>query len=316
MGKNLVTGGLGFVGVNLAKRLVSDGEDVVLFDVVSSSKFVKEIESKVKIVQGDLCNWFQILDVVKNNRIDCIYHLGAIMADVAETNPQQAYMVNLNGTFHILEAARLFDVSKVIFASSQSTYGPGISSPVNEDVAQFPNSIYGVTKVGSERLGEYYHLKFGLDFRGIRPPAIIGLGRIHGPSRYTSEMIRLPALGKPYYAYVDQSTKYPIIYVKDVVQAFINLKSVEEATLTRRVYNLSGTTVTAGEEAEIVKKYLPKAKIVFQPDREIVKLLTDMSWDMDSTRAQLDWGFRIKYNLEAAIRDYIDEIQTHKNLYD
>ncbi len=311
MGKNLVTGGLGFVGTNLAKRLVADGEEVVLFDVVPGSKFVKEIESSVKIVQGDLCNWFQVLDVVKNNRIDCIYHLGAIMADVAETNPQLAYMVNLNGTFHVLEAARLFNVGSVIFASSQSTYGPGVSSPVNEDVAQFPTSIYGVTKVGSERLGEYYHLRYGLNFRGLRPPAIIGLGRTHGPSRYTSEMIRLPALGKPYSAYVDESTKYPIIYVKDVTHAFISLKNADEAALTRRVYNLSGTKVTAGEEAEIVRKYLPRAEILFQPDWAIVKLLTDMSWDMDSTRAQVDWGFLIEYTLEEAIRDYIDEVGAH-----
>jgi len=300
------------VGVNLAKRLVAEGEDVVLFDVVPTSKFVKEIENKVKVVQGDLCNWFQVLDVVKNNRIDCIYHLGAIMADGAETNPQLAYMVNLNGTFHILEAARLFNVKSVIFASSQSTYGPGVSSPVNEDVAQFPTSIYGVTKVSSERLGEYYYLRFGLNFRGLRPPAIIGLGRIHGPSRYTSEMIRLPALGKPYYAYVDESTKYPIIYVKDVTQAFINLKDAKETSLTRRVYNLSGTNVTAGEEADIVRKYLPKAQIVFQPDWTLVKLLTEMSWDMDSTRARVDWGFRIEFPLEEAIKDYIDEIQAQE----
>ena len=121
MSKNLITGGLGFVGYNLARELLKQGEEVIIFDVVQNSKLVEDIKGEAKIILGDVGNWNHVLDAVKNNDIDCIYHLGALLTDPAEENHLAAYMrVNANGTFHVLEAARLFDVASVVFTSSMA----------------------------------------------------------------------------------------------------------------------------------------------------------------------------------------------------
>ena len=76
----LITGGLGFIGVYLARALLKKGEDVVLFDVVTKSPLLRDIKDKVKIVQGDLASWAEVLEVVKQNKIDGIYHTGALLS--------------------------------------------------------------------------------------------------------------------------------------------------------------------------------------------------------------------------------------------
>ena len=72
----LITGGLGFIGTYLARALLEKGEEVVLFDVITQSPLIKDIKSKVKIVQGDLASWAEVLHVVKDCKVDGIYHTG------------------------------------------------------------------------------------------------------------------------------------------------------------------------------------------------------------------------------------------------
>lgn len=312
MGKNLITGGLGFIGSELAKRLLEEGEEVVLFDVISKSKFIEGIEEKVNIVRGDLTNWSNVINAVKDHDINCIYHLGAYLANEAEANPQAAYAVNVTGTFNILEAARLFKVDCVVFPSTISTYGPGIPDIVNEDVVQNPNNMYGVTKVIGERLGEYYYHKFGVNFRCVRFPAIAGPERTTGLSSYTSVMILKPILGEIYKTYVDESVRCPFIYIKDAVNALVKLRKANEAKLKRRIYNIEVISCTAGELAEAVKRFLPEAKIEFHPDPVAVKILNDWAKDFDGSRALQDWGFQLEYNLEETIKDFIKEVRNKK----
>ncbi len=106
----LITGGLGFLGTYLAHSLLAKGEEVVLFDVITRSPLIQDIKNRVKIVQGDLSSWAEVLEVVKQNKIDGIYHTGALLSASAEEKPITAYQVNAGGTFNILEAARLFNV--------------------------------------------------------------------------------------------------------------------------------------------------------------------------------------------------------------
>ncbi|MBE9514247.1 MAG: NAD-dependent epimerase/dehydratase family protein [Chloroflexi bacterium] len=316
MGRNLITGGLGLIGISLARRLLRDGEEVVLFDVASDSEFLKDIAHRVKVVQGDLANWAQVADAVKSNDVACIYHLGALLTPACEASPQAAYMVNMNGTLHVLEAARLFGLASVIFTSSIATYGPGAPPVVNEDSVQRPTTMYGVTKIAAERLGDYYHRRFGVNFRCVRYPLVVGPGHTVGISRYAREMIQKPALGRPYQAYVDESVRLPLIYLRDAVWALVCLKRAEEQDLKRRVYNLGGFYVTAGELADIVRGYLPEAQIDFSPDKTALKVLSDMFRDMDGTRAREDWGFHLQYTVDEFVQDFISEVQSSPSLYE
>ncbi len=313
----LITGGLGFLGSHLARELVGRREEVVLFDVIRSSRLVEDIENDVRIVQGNLGNWAEVLDVVRKHKVNCIYHAGALLSASAEESPLAAYMVNANGTFYVLEAARLFNVEKVVFLSTVATYGPGVPEVVNDDTVQIPTTMYGVTKVFCERLGEYYHRKFGVNFRGVRLPSVIGPGRGGGgASAYSSLIVQEPAAGRPYKVFVDETARIPLLYIKDAVRALVSLGEAAEERLKRRVYNIQGFSPSARDLADIVRRYLPDARIEFEPDPEMVKIVHSWPKELDDTLAREDWGWNVQYTLDKAVKDFIDEFQARRYRYE
>jgi threonine 3-dehydrogenase len=317
MARNLITGGLGFVGSCLARQLVEDGEEVVVFDVVSAlTRLIKDIENRVRIVRGDLTNWAQVLDAVKDGGIDCIYHLGALLTPACEASPSAAYETNLGGTYHVLEAARLFNVSSLIFTSSIATYGPDAPAVVNEDTIQRSTTVYGILKVASEQLGEYYHRRYGVNFRSVRYPLLVGPGRTVGISRYATEMIQVPALGYAYQAYVEESLKMPVMYVEDAAWCLVCLKRASEGSLKRCIYNVGGNFLSARAEADIVRRYLPQAQIEFHPDETAMRLLNDFAREIDDSRARQEWGFSLRYNADDLVKHFISEIQANRALYE
>ena len=119
----LITGGTGYVAAELAHILVERGEKVVLFDIHINRYRIEDIESRVRIVQGDLGNLSEVLNVVKDNDISDIYHMGAILAFASDANPWASFRSNVIGTYNILEAARLSNVQKVMFTSTFGTFG-------------------------------------------------------------------------------------------------------------------------------------------------------------------------------------------------
>ncbi len=312
----LITGGIGFIGINLARALLKKGEEVVLFDVVTKSPLIHDIKDKVKIVQGDLASWAEVLEVIKQYNIDGIYHTGALLSASAEERPITAYQVNAGGTFNVLEAAKLFNIERVIFLSSIATYGISIPETVNEDTIQMPISMYGVTKVFSERLGEYYCRKFGVDFRGLRFPSVIGPGRgPGGASAYSTLIIQDPALGRPYECFVDEEARIPLLYIKDAVNSLIALYEADQKKLKRRVYNIAGFSPSARELADEVKKHLPKAVIEFKPIPEMVEVVNSWPKYMDESKAFEEWGWKTKYFLKDTVKDFIEEVQVHPEIY-
>jgi threonine 3-dehydrogenase len=311
----LITGGIGFIGVYLAHALVRKGEEVILFDIVKSSPLIKDIQNRVKIVQGNLASWAEVLEVVEQYKIDGIYHTGALLSASAEEKPITAYEVNAGGTFNVLEAARLFKVKRVIYTSTIASYGLGLHT-VDEDTIQMPISMYGVTKVFAERLGEYYQRKFGVDFRAVRLPSIIGPGRGGGgASAYSTLVISEPALKRPYSVFVEEDVIMPILYIKDCVECLIRLYEADNARLKRRVYCIAGFSPTAREICDEVKRILPNADIKFKPDREMTEIVRSWPKYLKETKASEDWGWKTKYLLKETVEDFIKEVQSHPEIY-
>jgi len=119
----LITGATGYIGAELAHLLVDQGQEVVLFDIAINRHRIHDIESKVSIVPGDLGIWAEVMNVVKDNDITEIYHLGSMLTYMSELNPWASFRSNVIGTYNALEAARLFGVQKVMFASTLGTFG-------------------------------------------------------------------------------------------------------------------------------------------------------------------------------------------------
>jgi len=313
----LITGGLGFIGANLARELVKQSKEVVLFDIVTESRLVDDIKDKVKIIRGDVTNWAYVLDVVREYNINCIFHAAALLSYTAEEIPLNAYMINTNGTFNVLEAARMFGVKTLVFLSTTGTYGPGLPERVSDDTEQKPAIIYGVTKVFGERLGEYYHKKFGVNFRGVRFPSIIGPGRGGGGvSAYSSLVIQEPAAGRAYEIHVDDKARIPLLYIKDAIQSLIEIEQTPEENLKRRVYNIEGFSPTIMELIGVVKKHVPDADIKFCPIPEMVEIVRTLPRVLDGSCARTDWGWKTRYTLDMAVSDFIEEYRRRKDLYE
>jgi threonine 3-dehydrogenase len=316
MGSNLITGGFGFIGHHLTNLLLEKGEEVSIFDLAGSSRLGSAPQG-VRAFRGDISNWAQVLDAVKESGADCIYHAGAMLPPNSEQNPQAAYAVNVTGTYNILEAARLLGVKQVIYLSTLATFGRDVPKVVPNDAAQHPPSMYGTTKVCGERLGEYYHRQFGIDFRGVRLTPLMGMGRFDtAQSAYIYRAVQDSALGRPYTIYVAPETSISVTYVKDAAWGLMDLKNAPQDNLTRRVYNLFGFAMTAAELANAVRREAPEAHLSFAPDPKMIELVENLPERLEDTPARQDWNWTIRYDLERSILDMVQDIRTHRHIYE
>jgi len=149
----LITGGTGFIGAELARMLVDRQEEVVLFDVAPNAARIKGMEDRVKLVLGNLANGSEVFNVVKDHPIEGIYHLGGMLTIPSNMNPWASFQSNVWGTLHVLEAARLLDIEKVVFASSIATYGLDTTPMITDVTLQRPTTMYGIGKLYCEHLG-------------------------------------------------------------------------------------------------------------------------------------------------------------------
>jgi nucleoside-diphosphate-sugar epimerase len=305
----LITGGSGFIGFELSKILLEKGYQVVLFDMVPPKKDKKGGEG-VTFIRGNISDWAEVCNVVRDWKIEHVFHLAAMLSAQCEANPWAAIQVNGLGIYHILEASRLFGVKKVIFTSSMGAYGPVQNGFVSDDTLQRPQIMYGVTKVFGELLGLYYHRRFGIDFRGVRFPQLIGPGiKSEGYGQYNPKMIESGLKGIPFEAWVTKETSIPIMYIKDAIRCLLELFLAEEAKIKTRVYCVGQITPspTAGDLLEAIKKHFPLVSITFRPDPKAMEVLRSIPAQLDDTNARKEWGWSIQYGLREMVEDFIKE---------
>lgn len=312
----LMTGGAGFIGLEVVRLLLSKGEKRPL--VMSRNPSVTRLgdaADEVDVMQGDLGNFSHVLEAVRKARPQVIYHLGATLSVPSEADPATAMQTNALGTFHVLEAARLFGVPQVIFASSVGTYGTDIREDVIHDATiQRPQLFYGMTKVFGEHMGLFYRRKHGIDFRGIRYPSIIGPGvRTPGAVQYTSWVIEACAQGRPYAIWVEPETRVPVMYVKDAALATVQLAQAPPEAITTVNYLVNGVTPTpsAVELADVVRSKIPTARIEFRPDGEIQRLIQASLRPLDDHKARQEWGWNPSYDLEDLVEDFLLALKAH-----
>jgi nucleoside-diphosphate-sugar epimerase len=308
MTRSLVTGGFGFIGRFLTGQLLEAGDAVMLLDVVKDDAFLKGLNGDVRAVRGSVANWADVMEACLQFKPDRVFHTGALLPPASESAPYNAFQVNIAGTFNVLEAARLCGVPQVVYASSVASYGPDAPvALVPNDFSQHPTGFYGVSKVCSERTGEYYHRHYGLDFRAVRFPPIFGPGRGAGSgwTAYTSLAVEEPALGRPYALKVDPDTATGILYVRDASRSLIDISNGDNARLRSRAYNIHGYVVTARELADAVRRHIPGAHITFEPDPQTISFVTTIPRQLDDSMAKADWGWQPRYPLDEAIKDFV-----------
>ncbi len=314
----LITGGTGFIGSCLARLLIESGERPVLFDVAPVQGPLMEIKGQFFFEQGSLAHLPTLMDCVEKYGVSRIFHLGGMLSLPSEKDHVAAFDANVIGTYNVLEAARIKRMSQVIYGSTIATYSKDIPGDMIDDrTIQRPSSFYGVSKTFGELLGRFYHRKFGLDFRGMRLPSVVGPGaRTAHMSIYNAWAIEYPLRGLPYVLECDPETRCAVVYFKDAAQALMNLAKADPAKILTRIYNLAGIfpPFSAKELVEIVRNRIPGADLTFTPNPVVVELLRELgSLRIDDECARSEWGMKIEYPLEKMVEDFIQEFERYRN---
>ena len=239
----LITGSGGQVGLDLIPFLQARGAEVFASDIVERPK---ACSPGVPWEHFDVTDPTEVLGVMERVKPDVVYHLAAILSARGEDIPHVAYAVNQTGTYNMLEACRQLGTPKFIYTSTIAAFGPNLPDPVPNEVSLMPTTMYGVTKVAGEMLGNYYHEKWGLDFRGVRFPGLINAGVPGGGTTdYALHMYVDSLQHGAYECYVGPESTVPMMYMPDALRAMVELSEVPRSRLGRCIYNIAAVSPTA-----------------------------------------------------------------------
>lgn len=288
--KTLITGGTGYIGSKIAAHLAARGDEVVLFDI---APLREEVGGGIAFVRGDISVFSDVLTAVKGHGVRRIFHLGSMLSVRSEQHPFATMGVNVNGTFHALEAARLFGVERVLYSSSIGTYGLDHGNVIDDVTLQRPTSIYGCQKLFGENLGRWYRGRSYTDFRAIRYPQVIGAG-IRTPWHWAPEMIEDVLAGRPHTSkWVGPDGRNIMMSVADAARATVELMDAPEEAIRTICYNVTGMRrqLFAHEVADHLRERFPGAQIALKPG-EIPPGLETTREEFDDSRARDEWGWR------------------------
>jgi nucleoside-diphosphate-sugar epimerase len=306
-----ITGAAGFIGSALIRHFLDQGREVLAFDYQNPSEAQRELwGDRVVFEQGDIRDTALIASLVeRSGREDPIIHLAAMLTAGCDRDPDAAIAINLGGARNVFGAVSQAG-RRVILASTIGVYGRGLPQPIDETMATEPDGWYGYTKIAAEQMGLLYNRREDLDFRAVRLAAVTGPFRraVGSASMFTSMIPEKAALGQPYEIEVSEETAYPVVYIKDVVNAIVRLAEAPEAP--SRIYNVASGRVVVSEMIEAVKKRIPEARYAFKPDPVVMQVVSGYKeWRISCRRIAEELGWEPAYDVETMVNDIIDVVK-------
>jgi len=319
MKKILVLGACGQIGSELVVELRNryGNYNVVASDLCEDAD--DKITADGPFYQADVTDGERITQIVKENNIDTIYNLAALLSAVAEKKPHAAWNVGINGLYNVLEIARENGCA-VFFPSSIGAFGP--TTPPDhtpQDTIQRPQTMYGVTKVTGELLSDYYHKRFGVDTRGVRYPGIISNVTLPGggTTDYAVEIYYEAVKANSYVSPLKKGTFLDMMYMPDAVKAAIELMEADPAKLKHRnCFNITAMSIDPETIADSIRKFSPGFELKYDPE-EVKQEIAD-SWpnSLDDSAARKEWGWSPDFQLDDMTEDMLKAVKKkyEKNL--
>ena len=313
----LVIGSTGQIGSELTKELRKRyGNDHVVAGYITGAEPTGELRDGGPNAICDVTDPNGIAEVVKKYNIDCIYNLAALLSVVAESKPRLAWKIGIDGLWNILEVARENNC-QVFTPSSIGSFGPNTPHDMTpQDTIQRPGTIYGVSKVTTELLSDYYQKKYGVDTRSVRFPGVISYVTLPGggTTDYAVDIYYYAVRGEKFTCPIKKGTFMDMIYMPDTLNAAISLM---EADPTRLIHHNGFNIASMSFDPEIIFNEIKKIKPDFEMDYDVDPLKQSIadSWPnmMDDSCARNEWDWNPQYDLTTMTKDMIEKLTIKLN---
>jgi nucleoside-diphosphate-sugar epimerase len=312
MKKILVLGSGGQIGSELTMRLreIYGGSNVVATDI-NPARLTEAIQQSGPIAACDATKAEEIAAIVDKYQIDTIYNLVAILSATAEKNPMLGWNIGIGALINCLEIAR---EKKCALFTPSSIGAFGDTTPLNgtpQDTIQRPKTIYGVTKVTGELLGDYYFERFGVDARSVRFPGLISnvCPPGGGTTDYAVDIYYAAVKGEQFSCPLKAGTMLDMMYMPDALDAAINIMEADPTKLIHRnSFNVTAMHFDPEEIYAEIRKHKPDFKMIYEHDETRQKIADSWPNWMDDSCARAEWGFNPKYNLQSMTVDMLEKL--------
>ncbi|MEE0888680.1 MAG: NAD-dependent epimerase/dehydratase family protein [Bacteroidales bacterium] len=312
MKRILVLGSGGQIGSELTMRLreIYGGSNVVATDI-NPARLTEAIQQSGPIAACDATKAEEIAAIVDKYQIDTIYNLVAILSATAEKNPMLGWNIGIGALINCLEIAR---EKKCALFTPSSIGAFGDTTPLNgtpQDTIQRPKTIYGVTKVTGELLGDYYFERFGVDARSVRFPGLISnvCPPGGGTTDYAVDIYYAAVKGEQFSCPLKKGTMLDMMYMPDALDAAINIMEADPTKLIHRnSFNVTAMHFDPEEIYAEIRKHKPDFKMIYELDETRQKIADSWPNWMDDSCARAEWGFAPKFDLQSMTVDMLDKL--------
>ena len=313
----LVIGATGQIGSELTMVLRKHlGNEHVVAGYITGAEPKGELKESGPAELCDVTSAEMIEGIVKKHKVDTIYNLAALLSVVAERKPLLAWHIGIDGLMNVLEVARQHGCA-VFTPSSIGSFGPETPSvKTPQDTVQRPRTIYGVSKVTTELLSDYYFHKFGVDTRAVRFPGLISnvTPPGGGTTDYAVDIYYAAVRGEKFVCPIQAGTYMDMMYMPDALNAAIQLMEADPARLVHRnAFNIASMSFAPEEIYAAIKKYKPDFEMVYDVDP--LKQAIASSWpdSLDDTCARQEWDWAPHYDLDSMTRDMLEKLEDRLN---
>ena len=315
----LVIGSTGQIGSELTMKLRREipGSSVVAGYIPGAEPKGELLESGPSAI-ADVRDAAGLARIADEYRIDTIFNLAALLSAVAEKRPLMAWDIQVNGLLNILEVAREKNIA-VFTPSSIGSFGPEtprVDTP--QDTIQRPRSMYGVTKVATELLSDYYFHKYGVDTRSVRFPGLISYVQLPGggTTDYAVEVFYSAVKGEQYVCPIAPDTRMDMMYMPDALDAAVKLMQADPSRLVHRNgFNIAAMSFSPEELFSVIRSMEPSFSWRYEVDplREAIAA----SWPdrMDDSCAREEWDWKPVYGIEETCRDMLKNLRIKLNFF-
>jgi len=304
----LVIGSSGQIGTELVARLreIHGSNQVVSADIRPSENPSHGPHELINVLDKE-----DVYSILEKHKIAEVYLLAAMLSATGEKFPMDAWNLNMNGLFNLLEAAREKKIKKLFWPSSIAVFGPNTPKEMTPQYTiTEPSTVYGISKLAGERWCEWYHEKYAVDVRSIRYPGLISYSALPGggTTDYAVHIFHEAIKHNHYTSFLSEGTRLPMMYMPDAIEATIALmQAPSDQVRIRSSYNIAAMSFSPEELGAEICKHLPEFTLDYAPDQR--QAIAD-SWpqSIDDTAARNDWDWKHSYDLKAMTADMLEKL--------